>query len=71
MTVDCKLCLNQRTCQWVGKLPECPAFSRNTCGECGRYVSGEKFGRGLCEIETRHCTIYVLDPACEHFRGAA
>jgi hypothetical protein len=67
MTIDCKFCLNKATCLFVSKLPECPAFSRHTCGQCRRYTSFEDFGRGLCDIEGRHCTIYASDPAYEHF----
>jgi len=70
MTVNCKFCLNQSTCLWVGTLPECPAFSRNTCGRCRRYMSLEDFWKGLCKIEGRHVTIYGSDPACEHFKEA-
>jgi hypothetical protein len=68
MTVNCKFCLNQNTCLWVGKLPECLAFSRNTCGRCRRYTSFEDFGKGTCDIEGDRVTIYVSDPACEQFR---
>lgn len=68
MTVNCKFCLNRGTCLQVGLLPECPAFSRNTCGRCQYYTSFEDFGKGMCDFEGQ-VTIYVRDPACEHFRA--
>lgn len=71
MTVSCKFCLNQSTCLCVGKLPECPAFSRWICGCCLRYTSVKECSdahTGVCDIEGEHITIYPSDPACEHFK---
>ena len=68
MTINCKLCTLQTTCQWAGKAPECTAFNRTTCGRCRRYTSFEDFGKGTCDIEGEGMMIYVSDPACEHFK---
>lgn len=68
MTINCKLCTNQTTCLWVGKAPDCQAFNRNTCGRCRRYTSFEDFGKGTCDLGGECVTIYVSDPACEHFK---
>jgi hypothetical protein len=67
MTINCKFCLNRPTCLFASRLPECPAFSRNTCGRCRHYTSFEDFGKGTCDVEGR-VTIYVSDPACEHLK---
>jgi hypothetical protein len=66
--VNCKFCLNKPTCLFASLLPECPAFSRRTCGQCRHYVSFEDFGKGTCDVEGERVTIYVSDPSCEHFK---
>lgn len=68
MTVNCKLCIIHSTCQWVGKTPDCQAFSWNRCGRCRHYTSFEDFGKGTCDGESERVTTYVNDPACEHFK---